>query len=103
MYTTLPVTGRRRTMDLVNDLVNAEKMASLYPDTFHLPDTGNIRPADYVKVSNGLKRFWVRVSAVDGDRLAGTVGNNLIHDRKYDLGDPISFEKKHVYDIDPAH
>lgn len=82
--------------------IDAQEMSQLHPDTFEAPtsdDLNQIKEGTIVKVSNGEERFWTHVIKVDGDKITAEVDNNLIGEYGYNLGDPIEFEKRHVYSI----
>jgi len=102
----------------MNQLVNfldGEQRDEQYPDDFPIPskeEKDALEIGDWVKV--GLEdypteqllkgeRFWVELTAIDGLRLTGTVINDLefADDHGVDYGDTLSFEMRHVIDIDP--
>ncbi len=79
-------------------LNDAQAMADEYP-TFHAPDPlqlEEIGVGHLVKVSNNYDRFWVLVTTVDGQKIAGTINNELVG-QLGKFGDEIFFEKRHVY------
>jgi hypothetical protein len=89
----------------VPTFIDAQAMAREHPDTFFAPDPATlatIRPGDYVKVAGSVcsptERFWVQVTQVTGDRLAGTV-QNLLLEVPLEQGAPVAFERRHVYDV----
>jgi hypothetical protein len=91
------------------DLVDAQEMHREHPDTFWAPDEellARIKPGDCVKVCDGAERFWVTVTAVNGDDIVGIVENMLIgglleadFSHGLQLRDRIEFEKRHVFEI----
>lgn len=89
-------------METTTKFVDAQEMHKNNPDTFDAPDNDElnaIKVGSTVKVCNERERFWVTVTGVDGEKITGEVNNNLLDNDEYDLGDPIVFEKKHIYDI----
>jgi hypothetical protein len=62
--------------------VNAAEMHRKHPETFHRPSADelqNIGPDCCVKVcANDMERFWVRVTAKDGDIITGEVDSPLL-------------------------
>jgi hypothetical protein len=85
------------------EFVDAQEMGRLHPDTFDVPtpkELACIKKGTFVKVCCNDERFWVEVTKVDGEKLTGTVGNDLVDERNEDLyfGREIEIEKKNVYD-----
>lgn len=81
---------------------DAQQMAIKNPDTFSVPgscELSLLKAGDYVKVCYNAERFWVLLTVVDGDKLSGSVDNDLIFEQPFKLGDSIAFEKRNVYDI----
>ena len=82
-------------------LNDAQRMAREFPD-FEAPshaELGSIKTGDAVKVSNNYDRFWVRVTGIDGQVLRGSIDNDLVGPVGH-YGDLITFEKRHVYEVD---
>lgn len=82
--------------------VNAQKMQQKCPDTFEAPlksELDAIKPEDFVKISHGNERFWIRVTSVNGDIIKGNVDNDLIFKQPFKFGDAITLRKCHVYGI----
>ena len=80
-------------------LNDAQAMADEYPSSFHAPDPIQLEEIDVgysVVVSNNYDRFWVKITAVDGQRLTGTIDNELVgpHGK---LGETIELQRRHVY------
>lgn len=84
--------------------VDAQEMSKKHPDTFEAPsieELNDLAPDVNVKVCVEGERFWVLITEVNGDKITGTVDNDLqrTHVHGLSLGDTINFEKKHVYGI----
>lgn len=90
---------------------DAQMMAKLYPDTFEAPsikELNNLKVGDYVKVCIDIpdrkedepesERFWCDIKKIDGDKIIGSVGNDLIY-LKLKYGKEIEFLKRNVYSI----
>jgi len=89
-------------METTIKFVDAQEMHRKNPTRFDVPSATEllaIKMGSTVKVCNGRERFWVNVIGVNGEKLLGTVSNNLIGNDEIDFGDTIDFEKKHIYDI----
>ena len=87
-----------------NDLVDAQEMHNLYPDTFDAPsrdDLDAISPGDTVKVSRNLERFLVAVTLINGENITGKVDNDLFLQKDISCGSVITLRKRHVHDIWP--
>ncbi len=83
------------------ELIDAQQIAAEHPLTFEVPDDADldaIAAGSSVKVCNGSDRFWVLVTSVDGDRIHGTIQNDI--EPEGNVGEPISLERRHVYDVD---
>jgi hypothetical protein len=83
---------------------DAQRMQRLYPDTFAAPgqaELDSVEAGSYVKVCVEGERFWVAVTAVDGDSVTGHVSNDLQRTDVHGLrdGDDVTFEKCHIYDV----
>lgn len=89
-------------MAIFND---AQRMHKMYPDTFEAPSLEEltaVRVGSLVKIcADDVERFWVLVSDVKGDRLQGSVDNDLLHSEVHQLksDDVVSFELRHIYQI----
>jgi hypothetical protein len=84
--------------------VNAQLMAKKNPSSFEVPtndELDGINVGANVKVCTGDERFWVDVSEVKGNKIVGTVNNDLFNTDIHGLGfgDVVSFFKKNVYSI----
>lgn len=87
------------------ELVDAQQMATEYPDTFEAPTEtmlAQIKVGDAVKIcANNKERFWVEVTAIDGKTLTGRIDNDLVftdtHGLKYN--DTVTFERRHIYQL----
>lgn len=81
--------------------VDAQKMKKEYPDTFYAPELDDlkaIKPGEIVKVCAYRERFWVTVTALDGDNITGQVNNHLCT-RRLKFNDIITFKAHNVYNI----
>jgi hypothetical protein len=83
---------------------DAQEMHRQHPDTFEVPPEAELdalSAGDHVKVCAGDERFWVLLTTVEGRALKGTVANDLLFTNQHGLrrGDPVAFEKRHVYQI----
>ena len=84
------------------NLVNAKEIHVQHPNTFHYPSEQqleNIFVGSWVKISNGIERFWVIVVEIINDKFIGKIDNVLIFDEGYNFDDLIEFELINVYDI----
>jgi uncharacterized protein YegJ (DUF2314 family) len=54
---------------------------------------------DFVKISNGKERFWVKVIDLKKNLVLGIVSNNLIFNNELNMGDLVKFEKKYILEI----
>lgn len=86
------------------EFVNAQEMAKAFPDTFYCPNYSEMKDlskGDYVKISTGNERFWVKILEIDGDKITGKVDNILYNYLQHGLvfGDVVSFEKKHIHSL----
>jgi hypothetical protein len=84
-------------------LVNAEAMSERHKD-FNVLDhatRAGIPIGGIAKVCAGGERFWVQVTARDGDAYEGEVNSLVIMTAFHGLsyGDRISFKAKHVFDV----
>ncbi len=92
-------------MTNLNDrATDAQIMRIENPDTFDTPskeDLDALIPEQHAKVSVGGERFWVKVNKIDNDIINGVVDNQLINTDIHGLilGDEVSFEKRHIYQI----
>ncbi|PRC93501.1 hypothetical protein [Solimicrobium silvestre] len=84
---------------------DAQQMHKMYPATFEAPSSdelSEVRVGSLVKIcADDIERFWVKVTDVKGDRLQGTVDNNLLHSDAHQLksDDVVSFELRHIYQV----
>ncbi len=88
------------------DFENSQYMAVMHPKTFEAPDKDSLdglNDGDYVKVCavKGAERFWTKIIAIEGDKIAAEIDNDLVHTHWHGLkcGDLIYFQKKHIYQI----
>jgi len=85
--------------------VDAQEKQRLNPATFEAPtaeELDAVRPGWHVKVCvDDLERFWVKVATINGNKISGKVDNDLVLTAKHGLllGDMITFERRHVYQI----
>jgi len=88
-------------LNLCENLVDAKQMSIDNPATFEYPESeiDSLLPGDYAKISHNRERFWVELNNVDGDNLAGLVNNDLVHEQPFKCDDPVSFEKRHVFQV----
>lgn len=63
----------------------------------------DIKRGDAVKVTSQpqTESFWVEINSVDGNKITGSVQNNLIRAHPYALHSIISFDKKNVREHKP--
>jgi len=91
-----------------DDWVDAQEMGRNRPGTFGAPTADELRRikvGDFVKICNGLERFWVCVTFIDAfthedpaDCLyRGAVSNQLLGGRRYNFGDLVEFRGRHAY------
>lgn len=84
---------------------DAQQLQMMYPATFEAPSSDELaalRVGALVKIcADDVERFWVIVTEVEGDRLQGTVDNDLLHSDVHHLksGDVVSFQLRHIYQI----
>jgi hypothetical protein len=121
MQERIPVQARIRLKGLKTPPVfeDAQELSRRFPDTFEAPSQdvlARITIKSLLKVcalvpqhiqaqrsAAGLQgiiseRFWVRVTATDGDKITAVV-DNLTQFVELNAGDEISFEQRHVYQI----
>ena len=70
----------------------------------HTPPTDEelikVERGDFVKVCNGVERFWVQIlEKKERGYFEGIVMNKLISKNLYTLGTVIQFHSRHVYEI----
>ncbi len=63
--------------------------------------TGKVYKGYHVKVNvHGWEKFWVYITKVEGNKITGTVNNDMdlwyLHGLRY--GDTIQFERRHIWD-----
>jgi hypothetical protein len=99
---------KRLIREVINEsysFVDAQEMHRTHPKTFEVPtdeELNALKKGDEVKVcANNKERFWVIITSIDGDKITGTVDNELIDAGGHGLnyGDSITFEKKNIYSI----
>jgi uncharacterized protein YegJ (DUF2314 family) len=86
------------------DLANGLLLHAENPDTFEIPteaDKAAVTVNDYVKLifqqSGAMsERMWVLVTAVDGDKLRGTLDNDPINIVSLSHGDEVLFGTEHI-------
>lgn len=91
------------------NFIDAQQMAVMHPDTFEAPtldDLAALKVGDYAKVgakarSGITERFWCYVVEIDGEKVTGTVNNDLVLTSHHGLAeeDKLIFEKRHIYSI----
>ena len=77
----------------------------IYRDDWLLPESPallELSVGDSAKLNNGGERFFVVVTAVDGDRVVGRVDNHLVRKRPYGYGDRVEFSRRHVWFVRDA-
>ena len=91
-------------MTIFND---AQELKKRFPTTFEAPSPAELaalHAGSIVKIcADDVERFWVIVTQVDGDRLQGTIDNDLLRSNVHKLksDDLVSFELRHIYQIAP--
>lgn len=83
----------------MNEFLDAQQMNKENPDTFWAPnqeELDSLEPGLYVKICENKERFWVHLTEVDGDKLAGRIDNDLVFEHSFKCDDEITFEKKNV-------
>ena len=83
------------------EFVDAQQMKQIHPDTFEIPEPEDfkaLKVGDMVKVCAYQERFWVEITAIEGEQISGKVANVLVT-RFLKYNAPIEFETKHIYDI----
>lgn len=84
---------------------DAQEMKKMYPATFDAPTSNElaaVHAGSLVKIcADDVERFWVIVTEVEGNRLQGTVDNDLLHSNVHQLksDDVVSFELRHIYQV----
>lgn len=87
---------------LLNNLVNAEVMSILHPETFERVDQekiDNLKPGDNVKICHNKERFWCIVLEVNGQWVKAEVNNDVSLEQPFKLGDILDFNKQNIYDV----
>ena len=100
------------------ELVDAQRRAAQYPDTFELPRRGvldRLKPGAFVKVcaefpqlANGCngERFWARITQLEillgKTSFVGVIDNDLVQTAHHGLrfGDTIRFETRHIFAVE---
>jgi hypothetical protein len=96
---------------------DGEERNRQHPDTFPIPTTAQkqaLQIGESVQIGvEGLQhsrpiageRFWVRLTSVEGDTYSGTVRNDLAFSEEHGVkhGDLLTFEARHILDVDPAN
>ena len=85
--------------------VDAQAKAREHPSTFWRVSEDVIdhaKAGDLAKICTGQERFWVIVTSIAGDVFSGQIDNHLYRTNQHGLkhGDFVSFERRHVYDLD---
>jgi hypothetical protein len=78
-----------------------------YPESFWIPDEADkqaIAPGATVRLFFSVRdgwseRMWVRVVAVNGKNIIGTLGNQPVGIPRLDYGKKIKFRREHIIDI----
>ena len=87
-------------------LADAQALAAQNPDTFQAPSIDLLRlhlePGMLVKICDESERFWVIVEEVRGERVVGTIDNELrgLAGHGLSKGDRVQFELRHIYEVD---
>jgi hypothetical protein len=86
------------------EFTDAQEMKRIYPNTFEAPSEKQlsmVEIGDAVKVCAIRERFWVHVTAIDGNSLIGVIDNDLLfseeHGLKYE--DIVKFELRHIFSV----
>ena len=85
------------------EFIDAQEMSRKHPKTFEGCSQGEldaIREGDSVRIASREERFWTLVKKVNGDVITAEVINVLIIPQRYDYGDVVQYEKRHVHDIE---
>lgn len=84
-------------------LVNAEKQSVLHPETFETPDKkilDNLKEKDYIKVCNGLERFWCQIlEETEKNMYYCVICNDILSADEYEIGDFILISKSEIYQV----
>lgn len=89
---------------MFNKFVDIQKMNLENPNFFNVPnnsDIKNIEIGDYIKISNGIERFWIKINKYNKNKkiLSGTIKTHLINKNKYDFNDEIIIRARNIYQI----
>jgi len=93
-------------------LRNAKILAEQYPLSFHRPanigayeSIPHLLIGTYVKVCDGMERFWCKVDDYDYDevRYICTINNDLTAEQSYTMGSRIYVLHDNIYDISVSH
>ena len=88
--------------------------AAAAPYTYYLPSENEllaVAPGDVVQIifesipaseKWGAERMWVIVTAIDGEDMIGTLDNDPFDMPQLKHGDVVSFQRRHIIDIDWA-
>lgn len=94
-------------------LNDAELMYRAFPDSFHLPDAGEVGPGSFVKLAFQIpqwdgdteqprgERMWVLVEKVNGNDMSGKLFNSPMEFDPSALkqGDTVEFQRRHIYQV----
>lgn len=86
----------------MHDFVDAQQMHKDNPTTFDAPsqqELDDLKVEDTVKLSLNCERFWVEITAINGETLKGRIANDLVFDQPFKCDDIIKFRKNHIYNI----
>lgn len=92
-------------------LIDAIRMNEEYPNTFQVPsneDYALVLPENFVKISNGNERFWVKVLKIlNNDQIVGEVANDLLGMNEeqrihYNYKTKIQFSLNNVLQVEEA-
>ncbi len=86
------------------NIIDFQQLHQDFPQTFPLPSAeefDKMIKGDLVKICVENERFYVRVEAVDADKVTGHIYSDLVLTERHGLkaGDAIEFEKKNIYII----
>jgi hypothetical protein len=84
---------------------DAQKMHEMHPTTFEAPtlsELATVQVGSTVKIcADDIERFWVDVTKVNGDKLEGSIDNDLLHSHVHQLkcSDVVTFELRHIFQV----
>jgi len=83
---------------------DAQRLQKQHPTTFEAPslsELSGLRVGQFIKVCTEGERFWVKLEAIEEDKLFGRVDNELVFTERHGLryNDKVTVQKRHVYDV----